>query len=108
METGPVIPVGKGQVIIDRSMNEYAGKGYYVVIRIESSQGPCNDVDCQKIMTPVAEVTQLPDSSFKIFAGEGIFLALEPPVFTQIDRDRQKVTVKKSMLGKITVKGLTF
>ena len=108
MDASPVIPVGKGKVILDKSMREYAGKGYYVVIRIESSQGPCNDVDCQRIMNPVAEVTQVPDSSHKIFAGEGFFLALEPPVFTQIDKDRQEVTVKKSRLGKIVVKGLLF
>ncbi len=108
MDAGPAIPVGKGKVILDRSMKDYAGKGYYVVIRLESSQGPCNDVDCQRILTPVVELTQLPDSSHKIFAGDGFFLALEPPVFTQIDKERQEVTVKKSRLGKIVAKGLTF
>lgn len=108
MERNPAIPVGKGKVILDSSLKEYAGKGYYIVLRIESTQGPCNDVDCQRIMNPVAEITQMPDESYKIFAGEGFFLALEPPVLTQIDKDRQEVTVRKSRLGKLVVKGLSF
>lgn len=108
MEKNPVIPVGRGKVILDSSLEEYAGKGYYIVIRLESKQGPCNDVDCQRIMYAVAEVTQLPDESYRIFAGSGYFLAIDQPIFTYIDKDRQEVQVKKSRLGKMVVKGLTF
>lgn len=104
----PAIPVGRGSVSLDKSLAEYAGKGYYIVLKLESSQGPCNDVDCQRIITPVAEISQLPDESFRIFAGSGFFLALEPPVLAKIDKDRENVTIKKSRLGKIVVKGLNF
>lgn len=108
MDKSTVIPVGRGRVTLDTSLREYAGKGYYVSIRVDSRPGPCTDVDCQRILYPVVELTQLPDQSFKIFAGEGYFLALDDPVFMYIDRDRQEVTVRKSRLGKLTVKGLTF
>lgn len=108
MDKNPAIPVGRGKVFLDSSLKEYAGKGYYIVLRIESTQGPCTDVDCQKILTPVVEIAQIPDESYKIFAGDGFFLALEPPVLTYIDRDRLEVTVKKSRLGKLIAKGLSF
>lgn len=106
MEKNSVIQVGKGSVTLDRSLSEYAGKGYYITIRLESRQGPCNDVDCERILDAVAELTQLPDESYKIFAGNGFFLALDPPIFSYIDKDRQNATVKKSRLGKIIVKDL--
>ncbi len=108
MEKNPVIPVGKGKVILDSSLREYAGKGYYLVIRLESRQGPCNDVDCQRILEAVVEISQMPDESYKIFAGNGFFIALEPPVFSYIDKDRQEVTLKKTRLGKLITKGLSF
>lgn len=108
MEKNPAIPVGKGKVILDNSLKEYAGKGYYIVIRIESTQGPCNDVDCQKILNPVVEISQLPDDSYKVFAGDGFFVAMEPPILNYIDKDRQEVTIKKTKLGKLVAKGLVF
>ncbi len=108
MEKNPSIPVGRGRVILDNSLREFAGKGYYVVIRLESHQGPCNDVDCQRILEAVVELTQMPDESYKIFAGGGFFIALEPPVLTYIDKDRQEVTVKRTRLGKLVAKGLSF
>lgn len=108
MAGGTLIPVGRGKVIIDDSLREYAGKGYYVVIRMESREGPCNDVDCQRILSAQVEVTQMPDETYRIFAGDGFFLALDEPVFMYIDKDRQEVTVRKTRLGKFVAKGLVF
>lgn len=108
MEKNTVIPVGRGKIILDQSLKEYAGKGLYLVIRLESRPGPCNDVDCQRILDAVVETSQLPDESFRIFAGNGYFLAIDPPIYTYIDRDRQEIYLRESMLGKLTVKGLTF
>lgn len=108
MERNAEIPVGRGRVVIENSLQEYAGKGYYIVLRIESRQGPCNDVDCQRILDSVVEVAQVPDPSYRIFAGEGYFLAVDPVAYTYIDRDRQSVTIRKSVLGKLSAKGLSF
>lgn len=108
MEKSPVITVGKGTVTLDSSLSEYAGKGYYIVLRLDSKQGPCNDVDCERILYAVAEITQLPDESYRIFAGGGFFLAVDPPMYSYIDKDRQNAIIKKSRLGKITVKGIRF
>lgn len=108
MDKNTVIPVGKGRVSIDRSLREFAEKGYYIIIRMETVQGPCNDVDCERIPVGIVEAKQVPDQSFKVFAGDGYFLAIEPPVQMYIDRDRLSVTLKKSPLGKLVARGLIF
>ncbi len=108
MEISTTIPVGKGKVTIDRSLREYGGKGYYIIIRMETVAGPCNDVDCERIPVGIVEVAQVPDQSYRIYAGDGYFLAIDPPVQMYIDRDRLSVTLKKSSLGKLVAKGLYF
>ncbi len=108
MENSTTIPVGKGRVTIDRSLREFAEKGYYIIIRMETIAGPCNDVDCERIPVGIVETTQRPDPSFKVFAGDGYFLAIDPPVQMYIDRGRLSVTLKKSPLGKLVAKGLIF
>jgi hypothetical protein len=108
MDKNTTIPVGMGKVTLDRSLREFAEKGYYIVIRMETVPGPCNDADCERIPVGIVEVTQVPDQSFKVYAGDGYFLAIEPPVQMYIDRDRLSVTLKKSPLGKLIVKGLVL
>ena len=52
---------------------------------METVPGPCNDVDCERIPVGVVEVAQVPDQSYRIYAGDGYFLAIEPPVQMYID-----------------------
>lgn len=108
MDRNTTIPVGKGKVTIDSSLREFAEKGYYIILRMQTVAGPCNDVDCERIPVGIVEITQVPDQSFRIFAGDGYFLAIESPVHMYIDRDRLSVTLKKSPLGKLVAKGLLF
>lgn len=108
MEKSTEIPVGKGKILIDRSLKEYAEKGFYLVLKMETVAGPCNDVDCERIPVGILETAQVPDPSYKVYAGEGYFLAIDPPVRLYIDRDRLSVTLKKSPLGKLVAKGLVF
>lgn len=108
MEKSTTIPVGRGKVTLDHSLREIAEKGYYIVMRMETVAGPCNDVDCERIPVGIVEAVQVPDQSYKVYAGDGYFLAIEPPVQFYIDRDRLSVTLRKSTLGKLVAKGLIF
>ena len=102
------IPVGKGRIIISRSLMSVATAGNYIILEAKSRPGPCNDKDCQPIFYPEVRISQVPDDSHRLFAGEGYMLALDGAVFNAIDRDRQTVTVKRSMTGKLSVHGLSI
>ncbi len=100
------IPVGKGRIIISNSLKPAAIAGNYIILEAKSRPGPCNDKDCQPIYYPEIRISQLPEDSHRLFAGEGYMLAMDAAVFNAIDRDRQTVTLKRSLTGKISVRGL--
>ena len=103
-----VIPVGKGRIIIHPSLRDVAASGNYIIIEAKTEKGPCNDVDCQPIYRSEARIGQVPDDSHRIFLGEGYMIAIDQAVYNAIDRNRDEVTIKKSLKGKISIHGLTL
>ncbi|MCL6090893.1 MAG: hypothetical protein M1393_07640 [Candidatus Thermoplasmatota archaeon] len=102
------IPVGRGKVIIHSSFRNIAGRGKYIILRLRNRPGSCNDADCQPIRYASIDLTEIPDSTLKIFVGEGYFLAVDQEIFSVIDRDRQTVILKKGFFGKYIIRGLAF
>ena len=108
MARGTEIPVGRGRVIIDPAFRNIAGRGKYIILRLKTRQGPCNDAGCQPIMYASLEIAEIPDNNLRIFAGEGYFLALDQEIFSAIDRNRQTAFLKKVFPGRYSVRGIYF
>ncbi len=105
-----VIPVGKGNVLVKRNISKEAAKGKYVVLRSTSRSGPCKDDLCQVIrgVRISIEVPGEGEDNLSIFAGEGVFLAIDKAIAGSIDKGRQEVTVGLSLTGKPYIKGLNY
>lgn len=105
-----VIPVGKGKVHVKKNLTPEAVKGKYLVLRSTSRPGPCNDDMCQLIKGVLVsvEVPAEEEDNLSIFAGEGIFVAIDKEIVRSIDRGRQEVTVGMGITGKPYVKGLNY
>lgn len=104
------IPVGKGSILVRKSISREAARGRYVVLRSTSRSGPCNDNLCQIIrgVRISVELLQEEDESLSIFIGDGIFLAIERSIVESIDRGRQNVTVGIGITGRPYIKGLNY
>ena len=102
------IPVGRGKVVLHRSLQSVASAGSYIVIDSASKPGPCNDDICQPIRYADIHASQTTKDFHRLFIGEGYMLAIDPVVFEAIDRNRETVTLKKSATGRISAKGLAF
>lgn len=105
-----VIPIGKGRARIRKSVSGEAAKGKYVVLRPTSRSGPCTDDLCQ-IIRDVKISVEVPgedEDNLSIFAGEGIFLAIDKTIVNSIDKGRQEVTVGIGLTGRPYIKGLNY
>lgn len=104
------IPVGKGSVLVKKNISREAAKGRCVVLRSTSRSGPCKDDMCQIIRGVMIsiELLQEEDDNLSIFAGDGIFLAIEKSIASSIDKGRQSVTVGIGLSGKPFIKGLNY
>ncbi len=108
MATEVVIPVGKGRIIIHPSLRDVAASGNYIIIEARAERGPCNDADCQPIYRAEARIGQVPDDTHRIFLGEGYMIAMDQAVYNAIDRNRDQVTIKRGLKGRISIHGLAF
>lgn len=105
-----VIPIGKGKLHIKKNVSSQAVKGKYVVLRSTSRSGPCNDNLCQ-IIRGVRISIELPgedEDNLSIFAGEGIFVAIDSSIVSSIDKGRQVIKIGLGLTGKPFVKGLNY
>lgn len=105
-----VIPVGKGSVHVKKNVSREAVRGRYVVLRSTSRSGPCKDDMCQIIkgVRISIEIPGAEEDNLSVFAGEGIFVAIDKSIVRSIDRGRQTVYVGLGMTGKPFVKGLNY
>ncbi|AKA48685.1 hypothetical protein IX51_05765 [uncultured archaeon] len=105
-----VIPVGKGRVRIKKNVSKEAVKGKYVVMRSTARTGPCNDDLCQIIrgVKISLEVPGEDEDELSIFAGEGLFLAIDKSIVNSIDKGRQDITVGLGLTGRPYIKGLNY
>ncbi len=104
------IPVGKGCITIKGGISREAARGRYVVLRSSARSGPCNDQLCQIIrgVKVSIEVPEEDEDNLSIFAGEGIFVAVDSGIVRSIDKGRQQVTVGMGITGKLYIKGLNY
>ncbi len=104
------IPIGKGNVTVNANLSKQAGRGKYVVLRSSLRAGPCKDRLCQIIrgVKISVEVPSEDEDNLAIFAGEGIFLAIDKDIAKSIDKGRQEVSVGFGLAGKLYVKGLNY
>lgn len=105
-----VIPIGKGKARVRKNVSGEAARGKYIVLRTASRTGPCNDDLCQ-IIRDVKVSIEVPgedEDSLSIFAGEGIFLAIDKPIVNSIDKGRQEVIIGIGLTGKPYIKGLNY
>lgn len=103
------IPVGNGVVIIDMSLKKELFQGKYIVMRSVGESGPCQDGMCQ-IIRDLKISLEIPveDDSLLVFAGEGVFLAMDKSVYRSIDKGRERIKVYKNILGNLAVKGFVY
>lgn len=104
------IPIGKGSISLKGGISAEAARGRYVVLRVSTRSGPCNDNMCQIIrgVKVSIEVPAEDEDNLSIYAGEGIFVAIDKGIAGSIDKNRQEVTVGIGLTGKLYVKGLNY
>lgn len=103
------IPVGNGKVIVEKGVLKEVSKGKYIVLTAISETGPCQDGMCQLIRdVSVSFEEPFDDDRFLLFAGEGVFVAMEEPVYKAINKGRETVRLSMGLFGKASVKGFVF
>ena len=103
------IPVGNGRIILDKSAIREAAQGKYIVLRAITESGPCQDGMCQ-LIRDLSITFEEPFSSedFLLFAGEGVFVAMEESVYKSINKGRESVRLSANIFGKISAKGFAY
>ncbi|WP_393970948.1 hypothetical protein OXIME_001193 [Oxyplasma meridianum] len=103
------IPVGKGKITVTRSVVKLLVTGKYLTIRTVVSQSPCTDGMCQRIIETEIGIESPGDyPDMRIFAGDGIFMAIDQNVFSSVDKGREEVVIRRSISGKLIAQGLEF
>lgn len=103
------IPIGKGQLIIEKGVLKEVYRGKYIVLRAISESGPCQDGMCQVIRDVSVDFEDpFVDDHFLLFAGEGVFVAMEEPIYIAINKGRESVRLSTGLFGRITIRGFVY
>lgn len=101
------INVGNGKIVIGENVIPYISNNH-IFITVRKEKGPCVDQSCQIITkVNIQKLDKIPDDAIRV-EKNGISLFLNREVANSIDRGRENVLLKKTLAGKIGIRGFTY
>lgn len=100
------IPVGKGTIEFRGDISRFLRGHFYIQIFHSDQPGPCNDELCTMLTSFHVVASDLVPEDYRIIAGNGFYIIIEPAIYDSIDKNRQNVLLKIGLSGKASIKGL--
>ncbi len=100
------IRAGKGEIEIRGDPSRFLRGHVYIQIYHSVKPGPCNDELCNMLASFHVIASDLVPENYRIIAGNGFYVSIDPTVYDSIDKNRQNVVLKIGISGKASVKGL--
>lgn len=100
------IPLGKGTIELRGDPSRFLRGHFYIRIFYSSRPGPCKDELCTMVTSFHAMASDFVPEDYRIIAGNGFYIIIDPAIYDSIDKNRQNVTLRIGFSGKASIKGL--